>query len=233
MADREKVQRNLWTLNVLSLLREAPMHPYEMQRLIRERKKDEFLDLKRGSLYQNIGRLDQAGLIAKLETTRDGKRPERTVYRLTEAGERDLLAWLRDLLANPGRDSIPFAASVGLLAHLTPEDVRKQLRRRSELLETEIARLDAALAEHTPELSRLVSLEAEFTRAVRQAELAWVRSLIAEIGQSDLTWNPGECFPAAISHPRTRHAGDGPPSVRSREPSRTPGPEGPRAPRSR
>ena len=78
------------------------MHPYEMQRLIRERKKDEFLDLKRGSLYQNIGRLDQAGLIAKLETTRDGRRPERTVYRLTEAGERDLLAWLRDLLANPG-----------------------------------------------------------------------------------------------------------------------------------
>ncbi len=35
------------------------MHPYEMQKLIHERKKDEFLDLKRGSLYQNIGRLEQ------------------------------------------------------------------------------------------------------------------------------------------------------------------------------
>ena len=114
MADREKVQRNLWTLNVLSLLREAPMHPYEMQRLIRERKKDEFLDLKHSSVPEHRparpGWPDrQTGNNSRWQA------PERTVYRLTEAGERDLLAWLRDLLANPGRDSIPFAASVGLL----------------------------------------------------------------------------------------------------------------------
>ena len=33
------------------------MHPYELQRLIRQRKKDDFLDLKRGSLYHNIERV--------------------------------------------------------------------------------------------------------------------------------------------------------------------------------
>ena len=75
MSGRAEIQRNVWGLTVMCLLRERPMHPYEMQKLIHERKKDEFLDLKRGSLYQNIGRLER-GLIANLETTREGKRPE-------------------------------------------------------------------------------------------------------------------------------------------------------------
>ena len=60
---------------MLCLLREGAMHPYELQRLIRQRKKDEFLDLERGSLYHSIERLHRAGLIAPVETTREGRRP--------------------------------------------------------------------------------------------------------------------------------------------------------------
>ena len=46
--------------------------PYEMQRLIRQRKKDDFLDLKRGSLYNSIARAQRAGLIEPVQTTREG-----------------------------------------------------------------------------------------------------------------------------------------------------------------
>jgi outer membrane protein assembly factor BamB len=46
------------------------MHPYEMQRLIRQRHKDDFLDLKRGSLYHAIERLLRAGPIEVWETSR-------------------------------------------------------------------------------------------------------------------------------------------------------------------
>ena len=67
--------RNPWSLTVLSLLREAPMHPYQMQRLIHQRRKDAFLDLKRGSLYHNITRLQRSGLIEPVETTREGAGP--------------------------------------------------------------------------------------------------------------------------------------------------------------
>jgi DNA-binding PadR family transcriptional regulator len=54
-------RRNLWALTILCLLRQRPMHPYEIQRLIREYHKDEFLDLKRGSLYHAIAQLHGAG----------------------------------------------------------------------------------------------------------------------------------------------------------------------------
>src|SRR5258708_36966023 len=92
---------NLWCLTVLCLLRVKPMHPYEMQRLIRHWHKDAFLDLKRGSLYHAIGRLHRHGWIDAVETTREGRRPERTVYRLTEAGEARRRHWLQKVLANP------------------------------------------------------------------------------------------------------------------------------------
>src|SRR5438094_9982748 len=103
-------RRNLWSLTVLCLLRTRPMHPYEMQRLIREWHKDEFLDLKRGSLYHAIDRLRRTGLIEAVETRREGRRPERTVYRLTEQGEQAVQDRLRQMLATPARETNPFFA---------------------------------------------------------------------------------------------------------------------------
>src|SRR5579884_466505 len=115
MAHEGSRYRNLWALTVLCLLRERPMHPYEMQRLIRRRHKDEFLDLKRGSLYHAINRLEKAGLIEVVETSREGRRPERTTYRVNEAGVDVLLEWLREMLSRPSRDPNEFLTAV---AHL-------------------------------------------------------------------------------------------------------------------
>ena len=50
-------------LMVLVLLAEAPMHPYEMQRLMQWRGKDQVVRVQRGSLYPAVERLANAGLI--------------------------------------------------------------------------------------------------------------------------------------------------------------------------
>ena len=77
------------------------MHPYEMQRLLRERHKDELLVLKPGSLYHAISRLLRSQLIEAGETTRNGRRPERTTYRITPEGDAELIRWLRQMIAVP------------------------------------------------------------------------------------------------------------------------------------
>jgi DNA-binding PadR family transcriptional regulator len=188
--------RNLWALTVLSLLRQGPMHPYEMQRLIRERKKDVFLDLKRGSLYHAIKRLETAGLIAAVEREREGRRPERTVYRLTADGKRELLDWLRALLAKPVHEPSQFYAAMSFIPLLLPADVVKQLEGRITRLKAEIAGLDAVLRELIPRIGRLVLVENEYLRAMRQAELAWVASLVEDIHSGRLAWNPQAIFAA-------------------------------------
>jgi DNA-binding PadR family transcriptional regulator len=195
MSDRSAQYRTLWALTVLCLLREAPMHPYEMQRLIRQRKKDDFLELKRGSLYNNIERLQRDGLIEPVETTREGRRPERTVYRLTREGQRELVIWLRALLAKPAQGSSQFVAAMSFLGHLRPKDAIEQLSGRASLLKAEIKSLDMALKELIPRLGRLLVLEAEYERAMKQAELTWVRSLIEDLRRGDLTWKPQKYLP--------------------------------------
>ena len=89
-------------LTVLALLYEAPMHAYRMQQLIKERGKDEVVNVRqRTSIYQTIERLERDGLVAVRETLRDEKWPERTVYELTPEGRRIFPLWLRDMLATP------------------------------------------------------------------------------------------------------------------------------------
>jgi DNA-binding PadR family transcriptional regulator len=183
-------RRNLWSLTVLCMLSIRPMHPYELQRLIREWHKEDFLELKRGSLYHAIERLEREGFIEVVETSREGRRPERTIYRLTEQGERELFDWLRQLLAKPVQEPTQFFAALSFLPHLPPESVLAQLRERVTLLDSEIAGLKATLQEMVPRIGRLVLVEIEYALAMRQAELAWVKSLIEDLQNRRLTWDP-------------------------------------------
>jgi DNA-binding PadR family transcriptional regulator len=183
-------RRNLWGLTILCLLRQRPMHPYEIQRLIREYHKDEFLDLKRGSLYHAIGQLRDAGLIDPVETTREGRRPERTVYRLTEAGQREMHDWLRELLARPLRDANPFFAALSFLAVLPPAEAAEHLEQRLGSLDAEITGLAAVLKQMVPRIGRLPLVEVEYVRALRRAERAWVQSLIKDLRTEELRWDP-------------------------------------------
>jgi DNA-binding PadR family transcriptional regulator len=170
------------------------MHPYEMHRLIREWHKEDFLDLKRGSLYHAIERLRRAGLIDPVTTTREGRRPERTVYRLTVQGEQEVLDWLRQLLAQPVRETTQFFAALSFLPHLAPECVLEQLQQRVDRLAAEIAGLNTVLKTMVPKIGRLVLVEVEYARAMRKAERAWVKSLMEDLRTGRLRWDPDQCL---------------------------------------
>src|ERR1041384_6613889 len=84
---RSTHRRSVLALVLLSLLAEEPMHPYRMHEVIKARGKDRIANVaQRNSVYQTIDRLLRAELITVLETARDVRRPERTVYEITDAG---------------------------------------------------------------------------------------------------------------------------------------------------
>ena len=66
------------------------MHPYEVSQTLRTRAKDESIRLNFGSLYSVVESLEKRGFIVATETVREGKRPERTIYEITDAGKREL-----------------------------------------------------------------------------------------------------------------------------------------------
>ena len=183
------LELGIWEIAVLALLREAPMHPYQMQRLLRLRHKDELLVLKRGSLYHAIGRLMRSGLIAVKATGREGKRPERTTYRIMPAGRDALVNTLRKIVATPRRESSEFMAAMSFLVLLSPDEAGRQLKERARKLNAEIAQLTAGLASASTHVLRINLLESEYLLAMLKAELLWVREIGKEIQAGKLRWD--------------------------------------------
>jgi DNA-binding PadR family transcriptional regulator len=180
--------RDPLALIVLALFSEQPRHPWELQHLIRKRRKDFAMPNTRG-LYRMIERLADAGLIEAAETTREGNRPERTVYRLTDQGESSFPAWLTDLVATPIEEHESFAVAIGLLGYLPTSVALQALQVRTTGLRAVIAALDVQLAEMSALLPRVLLLELEYARSVRQAELAWVDSVTKDMLAGRLAWD--------------------------------------------
>jgi DNA-binding PadR family transcriptional regulator len=184
-------RRSPLALAVLGLLYEVPMHPYRMQQLIKERGKDEVVNVRqRASVYQTIDRLRRLELITARETVREEKWPERTVYEITAEGRRTFRDWMHEVLSAPAREFPEFPAAVSLLALLEPEDALRQLEARVAALENEASRIDAQLGSAAAEgLPRLFLLEAEYQRAALEAELGWVRAVADDLRTGRLTWS--------------------------------------------
>jgi DNA-binding PadR family transcriptional regulator len=181
MASERKVSNPL-ALAVMALLYERPMHPYEMVSVMRERGQHESVRLRYSSLYSVVEALERERLILPLETVREGRRPERTVYGLTDAGRVEFLSWLRELLREPAKEYTQFAAGLTFLAALPPSEALALLKQRTRLLEEEVgemrSRLDAVMEGG---LARLFLVENEYELVLREAEREWVRGLVRDI----------------------------------------------------
>jgi DNA-binding PadR family transcriptional regulator len=186
VASKRKLSNPL-ALAVMALLYERPMHPYEMVSVMRERGKHESVRLRYSSLYSVVDALEREGLILPLETVREGRRPERTIYGLTEAGRVEFLSWLRELLSEPVKEYTQFAAGLTFLPALPPDEASGLLDERVRRLEEEIEEmrslLDSVMEQGLP---RLFLIESEHELVLREAELRWVRKLGREISDGTL-----------------------------------------------
>src|SRR5690606_34329055 len=91
------------------------------------------------SLYHAVERLARDGLIVPVETSREGRRPERTVYEITDDGREELASRLRALLERPDPDRRTLLAAVSLIGCLPVPEALRALRTRVAALEGLIA----------------------------------------------------------------------------------------------
>src|ERR1700678_1543202 len=182
MAKRRKVG-NLLALPLLAQLQERPMYPYEMASLLRERGKDQAVKINWGSLYTVVQNLEKNGFIEAVEVVREGRQPERTTYRITEAGRAEVKDWLRELLGEPGREASRFEAGLSDAGNLPPDEVTKLLRQRLVVLDksNEETAANLEMLVESGQVPRLFLVENEYYLAVRRAEADWVRGLLAEL----------------------------------------------------
>ncbi|HZY77231.1 MAG TPA: PadR family transcriptional regulator [Jatrophihabitantaceae bacterium] len=178
---------NPLALAVLECLSEKPMHPYEISATLRTRGKEQSIKLNYGSLYSVVESLAKQGLITAQHTTREGRRPERTVYTITEAGQAELEDWLSELLSTPTREYTSLEAGLSLVGALPPDEVAQLLDTRIVALRIELGALERAeeiCAEM--KLPELFSIESQYRHALLTAELDFVQDLLTRIRKGTL-----------------------------------------------
>jgi DNA-binding PadR family transcriptional regulator len=179
-------------LSILELLDERPMHPYELASTMRDRHHDEFIRLNFGSLYHTVDTLEKNSWIEPVEREKEGRRPERTIYRLTDSGRELLVRVVSEVLALPKREYAQFAAGLMFMHHLDATLAAAQLEHRSKALSAVIDKLTRIMGELRADgVSRLAIIELEHKIAMLEAERTWVRKIEKEITDGKLEWVVG------------------------------------------
>ncbi|WP_339292283.1 PadR family transcriptional regulator [Paenibacillus sp. FSL W8-0187] len=120
-------------LAILGLLLEGDHHPYEIRIKMKDRGMDQYTKLQMGSLYYAVDRLAENGYIKAVETIQSDSRPDKTIYRITDAGrklfEQLLLKKFRDIepVHHPLYIALPFSqlADPAVLAPILQSRIRE------------------------------------------------------------------------------------------------------------
>ena len=174
---------------VLAVLREQPMHPYEMLVRLRKRRDDRLVRLNPGAVYHAVDRLERDGLVERAGVDRDGNRPERTVYAVTDAGIAAHESRTRDLVRETPPEYPAFPVGLALVHDLALDDAVALLRERRAALTASVAgqreRLDAVVARGLP---RRYVLDAYYELHQVDAAVAWLDATIADLASGALSW---------------------------------------------
>lgn len=176
-------------LLVLSMLVERPMHPYEMAQLAVKRHFDRLVNIRTTSVYNVVARLLAKGFVAVHDVQREGNRPERTVYALTEAGRRAHRQTLESLLADRPAEYPRLYLALAQAHELPREEAARLLRVRREAMAAELAAVvdlvDTTAAAGVPEIFRL---DGGMRIATLRAQIAWLDDLLDRMDNDDIAW---------------------------------------------
>ncbi|GAA3207569.1 PadR family transcriptional regulator [Oerskovia jenensis] len=177
-------------LLLLGLLHERPMHPYQVHQTLKQRGDDRLASITPGSVYHAMDRLESEGLVEAVGTDREGNRPQRTTYRLTDAGREAFAARTALLLGEPRREHPCFPLALSQAHAIDRASALAATRARRAALADELAaytsRYDVVRHHGLP---RRLLLDVEYDIHRIESELTWLDGLLADLDSGALDWD--------------------------------------------
>ena len=126
-------------LVLLSLLAERPMHGYEANATLENRKIRDWAAVSRPQVYYSLEKLTRLGLIRITDDASSSAGPERRVFQTTEAGRKRLADALEAPRWTHTKVHPPFLTWLALSWQARPRAFAQQLKRRRKYLEDKLA----------------------------------------------------------------------------------------------
>lgn len=183
-------------LLILGLLSGGPLHGHQIRRVAEETGIAEWGDVKVGALYGMLHRLEAEGLIEPVRTEQEGRRPQRTVYTITDDGRAELALHRDRALTQPFVYSKTVEAALKWSAGLDERALRERLSRRRDSLARALAELVAGREFYLREGVLPAASIAGYRRAELhlEAELAWheeLEAMVVDIARDSVLDRPG------------------------------------------
>jgi len=171
-------------LVLLSLLAERPMHGYEANLELERRQVRDWAGISRPQVYYSLEKLARLRLIRPGESDEPGAGPERRVFSTGAKGRAALADALEREDWTTQRDRPPFLTWIALSWQARPGVFQRQLERRREFLEAELAREETTLRAIRKEVGHRFHEAVWMVSFIIQQfrlELKWLRKLSREI----------------------------------------------------
>ena len=113
-------------LIVLGMLKKEALSAYDIQKLVEYRNISKWVKISTPSIYKKVIQLEEKGYISS-NIVKEGKMPEKAIYSLTEAGEKQLENLMFEISAKPVQIFLDFNAVIVNLDALSPKNQMKCL----------------------------------------------------------------------------------------------------------
>lgn len=165
-------------LVILGILTRHPMHGYEMKQTIEEYMGD-WTDIKFGSIYFSLSKLTDEGYVKIVQELKEGSRPSKTVYRITENGEREFIRLLHELWKQDDFVQYPVDIAVFFMKSLSKEDVLSYIQTRISGLELALLHLEnhQTMQRENPYVPDYAFAIMDHSAIHLSAELQWLSNL--------------------------------------------------------
>lgn len=183
----------------LSVISEHPIHAYQLLTTLRGRygEQRQVVPISPGSVYRSVDKLETAGLVVKVKTEREGNRPERTTFAITDNGHKCLRHHIALFISETDRDSLHFTMGLLLLNDLELDEALALLTERRDTQERQLEedRRDLQVFLDSG-LQRRYVLDYLLRQELLAAEITWIDSLIAAMKDGSVPWHSphgGQC----------------------------------------
>lgn len=163
-------------LVLLSLLAERPMHGYQANAELERREIRDWASVSRPQVYYSLEKLAKLGMIRDARDRDSSGGPERTVFATSAKGRAALAEALEREDWTTTRDRPPFLTWLALSWQAAPGVFEKQIARRREYLQRELAREEATI----------LAIEAEVGYKFHEA--IWMVDLMIQQFRVELAW---------------------------------------------
>ena len=163
-------------LVILGVLAERPMHGYEVNATLEDRKIRDWAPVSRPQIYYSLDKLTKLKLIRVTDADSPSAGPERRIMETTALGREQLADALEDAHWVRQRVHQPFLIWLALSWQARPQTFRKQLISRKNLLEQQLSEEGGTLADVISEVGHPYH------------EAVWMLELLIEQKKTELGW---------------------------------------------